>query len=137
MEEYNYEQLLKKAQSELPETITNADRFKIESVRGHLEGNKTIIANIKKIAKDVNREPEHLLKFLLKELATPGKWDGDRILFGTKVPASKINKKVRQYAGEYVLCSECGKPDTNLIKKENATIIHCNACGKEHTVKSL
>lgn len=134
---YDYEQLLKKAQKELPEAATNTDRFKFENVRGHLEGNKTIISNMKKIAKDLNRETEHVIKFLLKELATPGKWGGDRVIFGTKVPASKINKKIRQYASEYVLCQDCGKPDTQLTKKDGATYIHCNACGREHTVKTL
>ncbi len=135
MDEDSYRQLLKKAMQELPETITSTDRFKIEGVRGHLEGNKTIISNLRKIAKDVNRDADHLLKFLLKELATPGKWDGDRTILGAKIPASKINRKVRQYAGEYVLCSSCGKPDTRLAKKDGATYLHCTACGEEHVVK--
>ncbi len=135
--DYDYEQLLKKAESELPETITSTDRFKIEGVRGHIEGNKTIISNFRKIIKDMNREPEQALKFLLKELATPGKMVGDRVVFGTKVPASKINKKIRQYAGEYVLCPQCGKPDTQLTKKEATTYIRCGACGTEHPVKGV
>lgn len=135
--EYDYEQMLKKAESELPETITSTDRFKIENVRGHLEGNKTIISNFRKIVKDLDREPEHVLKFLLRELATPGKLDGDRLILGTKVPASKINKKIRQFAGEYVLCPKCGKPDTKLTKKTETTYIRCNACGTEHPVKGI
>ena len=132
---YDYEQLLKKAQKELPEAISNTERFKIENVRGHLEGNKTIIVNFRKIIKDMRREPEHALKFILKELATPGKVDGDRIILGAKVPASKINKKIREYAGQFVLCPDCGKPDTQLMKKENLTIIRCSACGREHPIK--
>jgi translation initiation factor 2 subunit 2 len=135
--EYDYEQLLKKAESELPETITSTDRFKIEGVRGHLEGNKTIISNFKKIVKDMHREPDHALKFLLRELATPGKLDGDRLILGTKVPASKINKKIRQFAGEYVLCPQCGKPDTQLSKKDEMTYIRCSACGTERPVKGI
>ena len=137
MSEYDYEKLLEKASKELPETITSTDRFKIENIRGHLEGNKTILTNFKKIIKDMNREPEHGLKFILKELATPGKVDGDRIILGTKVPASKINKKIRQYAGEYVLCPDCGKPDSQLTKKDSATYLHCNACGREHPIKAI
>lgn len=137
MPTYDYEQLLKKAEQELPETIVGGERFKVENIRGHIEGNKTILVNFKKIVKDMNRDPEHALKFLLKELATPGKFDGDRLILGSKVPASKINKKIRQYTGEYVLCPECGKPDTQLTKKEAATYIRCSACGAEHPVKSI
>ena len=134
---YDYEALLKKAQKELPETITSTDRFKIENVRGHLEGNKTILVNFKKIIKDMRREPDHALKYILKELATPGKVDGDRVILGAKVPASKINKKIREYAGQFVLCPDCGKPDTQLTKKDNVTYIRCSACGREHPLKGV
>jgi translation initiation factor 2 subunit 2 len=137
MTEYDYEKLLKKAEAELPETIAHTDRFQIENVKGHLEGNKTVLSNFKKIAKDLGRELDHMLKFILKELATPGKVVGDRVILGAKVPASKINKKIRQYAGQYVLCPECGKPDTSILKKETGAVIRCSACGEEHPVKSL
>ncbi|MBW2963515.1 translation initiation factor IF-2 subunit beta, partial [Candidatus Woesearchaeota archaeon] len=102
----DYQKLLKKAQEELPETSVSSERFQIEKIKGHLEGNKTILVNLKQIAKTFSREPEHLLKYLLRELATPGKFVGDRVIFGTKVPASFINKKIKQYASEFVLCHE-------------------------------
>lgn len=132
-----YEDLLKKAQEELPETTVTSERFQIEKVRGHIEGNKTILVNFHKIARSFNREPEHMLKFLLKELATPGKLISDRVIFGTKVPASKINKKIKQYVSEFVLCPECGKPDTKIILKKEIPYIKCQACGDEHIIKSL
>src|SRR3989344_7677486 len=134
---YDYSELLKKAQKELPEAISNTDRFKIENIRGHVEGNKTIIVNFKKIIKDMRREPDHALKFILKELATPGKVDGDRIILGAKVPASKINKKIREDAGQFVLCPNCGKPDTKLTKQGNLTTMRCSACGTEHPLKGI
>ena len=133
----SYEKLLQKAQEELPETTASSERFKVDNIRGHLEGNKTILVNLRKIARDLLREPEQLLKFLLKELATPGKFSGDRVILGTKVAASKINKKIRQYVGEYVLCPKCGKPDTKLIKKGEYQLIKCAACGHEHPIKSI
>ena len=85
----------------------------------------------------MDRDFEHALKFLLKELATPGKVAGDRIILGAKIAASQINKKIRKYAGDYVLCSACGKPDTTIIKKEATSAVRCNACGSEHPVKSI
>ena len=132
-----YQDLLKKAQQELPETIISSERFQIEKIKGHLEGNKTILVNFKKIAKSFNREPEHMLKYILRELATPGKFVGDRVILGTKVPASLINKKIKQYASEFVLCHECGKPDTKIITKKDVPYLKCQACGTEHIIKRL
>ncbi len=132
-----YQDLLKKAQSELPETISGGERFEIEKVKGHLEGNKTILSNFKKIAKSFNREPEHLLKYILRGLATPGRFVGERLVLGTKVAASSINKKIKQYVSEFVLCHECGKPDTKIITKKDVKHLKCQACGAEHIIKTI
>lgn len=133
----NYEELLKKAEEELPEKIGAGERFTIENVKGHLEGNKTILINLKKIAKDLGRDENHLLKYLLRELATPGKFVGERTIFGTKVSATLINKKIKKYASEYVFCSECGKPETKLIEDKGITYLKCQACGIKKPVKNF
>ncbi|MBI2573316.1 translation initiation factor IF-2 subunit beta [Candidatus Woesearchaeota archaeon] len=133
----SYEELLAKAQEELPELTQGADRFAIENVKGHLEGNKTVLINLKKIAKDLRREPEHLLKYLLRELATPGKYAGERAIFGTKVAAAIINKKIKKYASEFLYCSECHKPDTTLEEEKEVVYLKCSACGVKKPVKKI
>lgn len=133
----SYEQLLQKAETELPENVAGSERFIIEKIKGHLEGNKTVIINLRKIAKDIGRDENHLLKYLLRELATPGKYDRDRAIFGTKVPASAINKKIRKYVSEFVYCSECGKPDTKLVEEKEVTYLRCLACGSKKPVKKI
>ncbi|MBU2104898.1 MAG: translation initiation factor IF-2 subunit beta, partial [Nanoarchaeota archaeon] len=52
-----------------------------------------------------------------------------------KVSSAKINPKIEQYVGEFVLCKECGKPDTELKKEDRLTFIHCLACGAKHSVR--
>ena len=133
----NYEDLLEKAQSELPKTIHGSERFNIDKVKGHLEGNKTVLVNIVKIAKDLGRNPHHLLKYLLRELATPGKFANGRVILGAKVAASIINKKIKKYASEFVFCPECSKPDTSLDEERNVSYIKCLACGAKKPVKSI
>jgi len=133
----SYNQLLAKAEAELPELSGNSERFVIEKIKGHLEGNKTVLVNLKKIAKDFSREPEHLLKYLLRELAAPGKFAGDRVILGTKIAASIINKKIKKYVSEFVYCSECGKPDTKLMEEKGITYLRCLACGNKKPVKSI
>src|SRR3989344_2212059 len=132
-----YDQLLKKAQEELPEKAQGSERFTIEKIKGHLEGNKTVLANLKKIAKDLQRDENHILKYLLRELATPGKYEKDRAILGTKVAASAINKKIKKYASEYVFCSECNKPETKLIEEKGITYLRCQACGAKKPVKNI
>ena len=134
----DYEDLLKKAEEELPENISGGERFTIEKVKGHLEGNKTVLVNLVKIAKDLGRGIDHLLKYLLRELATPGKLIRGRIILGTKVSAVKINKKIKKYASEFVFCSECNKPDTKLVEEKGGIIyLKCLACGSKKPVKKL
>ena len=133
----DYQQLLKKAQEELPEHAPGGERFTIEKIKGHIEGNKTVLANLKPIAKNLGRDESHLLKYLLRELATPGKFEKDRVLLGTKVAASAINKKIKKYASEYVFCSECNKPETKLVEEKGITYLRCQACGAKKPVKSI
>ncbi|MFC1728458.1 translation initiation factor IF-2 subunit beta, partial [Nanoarchaeota archaeon] len=70
----SYEQLLKRGIKELPEVVTETVRFEVPKVRGHVEGNKTVISNFNQIADVLHRPKEHILKFLQKELATPGEF---------------------------------------------------------------
>ena len=133
----DYKTLLKSVRKELPEHIFQKERFEIPKVRGHIQGNRTIISNFIQIANVLRREPEHMLKFVLRELATPGeiKKSGS-IIVGSKVPASRINEKIKQYANYYVFCYECSKPDTKIEKEGNFNYIKCMACGARHPIKS-
>src|SRR3989344_3211499 len=133
----DYETLLNKAEEELPEREEGSDRFVIAKVIGHIEGNKTVIVNLKNIAKDIGRDENHLLKYLLRELATPGKFAGERTIFGTKVSAALINKKIKKYVSEFVFCSECGKPETKLIEEKEINNLRCLACGVKKPVKTI
>jgi translation initiation factor 2 subunit 2 len=135
MEEYK--KLLEKVRKELPEHVFQKERFEIPKVRGHIQGNRTVISNFLQIANVLGREPENMLKFVLRELATPGeiKKSGS-VIMGTKVPASRINEKIKQYANSYVFCYECGKPDTKIEKEGNFSFLKCTACGARHAIKS-
>tara|TARA_Y100000034_G_scaffold117403_1_gene156795 strand:+ start:191 stop:640 length:450 start_codon:yes stop_codon:yes gene_type:complete len=133
----SYEELLKKAQDELPELAKGGDRFSVEKIKGHLEGNKTILVNLKKIAADLGRKDQHLLKYLLRELAAPGKVVRGRVVLGTKVSATKINKKIKKYISEFVFCADCGKPDTELIEEKGISHLKCLACGSKKPVKNI
>ena len=93
------------------------------------------VSDLKKIAKDFSRDEQHLLKYLLRELATPGKLEGTLLIIGRKISSTLINQKIKQYAHTYVLCFTCGKPDTQIIVKEGKTLLKCTACGAQIPIK--
>lgn len=132
-----YAQLLKRARDRLPQSVFEKERFEIPKARGHLEGNKTVITNFTQIASTLRRPVDHLLKYVLKELATPGEvFRSGFLVLGTKLAASRVNDKIRQYALEFVLCPDCGKPDTEIKKEGDFSFLKCSACGAKHPVKS-
>ena len=133
----DYKSMLEDVRKNLPESVFIKERFEIPKVLGHMQGNRTIISNFLQIASPLRRDVDHLLKYVLKELATPGeiKKSGALIL-GTKVPASRINDKIRHYANEFVLCIECGKPDTQIVREGDLNYMKCTACGAKNFVKA-
>lgn len=136
-----YETLLDEAYKKIKKVNldTFGNRFEIPKIEGHFEGRKTILTNFFQIASYLRRNPEHFQKFMLKELAASGQKEGDRLVLNIKVPSAKINQKIEQYAKEFVLCKECKKPDTELIKEPDSrvTFIHCLACGAKHPVSKI
>jgi translation initiation factor 2 subunit 2 len=135
----NYENMLEEAYKEVKQVDSASEgRFKIPTIEGSFEGRKTILTNFFQIVDYIRRDAEHFQKFILKELATSGQRDGDRFILNNKVPSKKINQKIEEYMKEFVLCRECGKPDTELIKEHQSrmTFIHCLACGAKHSVRS-
>ena len=127
--------MLTKLYKEVKPMENAGERFEIPKVTGHVEGTKTIFTNYAQIVSVIRRPSEHFLKFLLKELATPGKIDGDRLILNRKLSSKLINEKIEKYVNEFVLCSDCKKPDTTLVRENRITFIHCLACGAKHSVR--
>ncbi len=130
-----YEQLLEKAYQKVKVIEKGSERFEIPKVEGHIEGNNTIITNFQNIAGYLRRDSAHLAKFLQKELAVSGRVDTGRLFLKSKINSSRVNEKIAQYAKEFVICSICGKPDTEMIHEKSIKIKHCLACGARTPVK--
>lgn len=132
----SYEEMLDDAISQLPEKKeSSTERFEVPKAKGHIQGNKTVITNFNLIVDLFRRDKDHFLKFMLKELATPGYLDGPRFVLGRKVNVALINQKISQYANTFVICSNCGKPDTQIIEKEGKIQLKCAACGAQNSIK--
>lgn len=132
----DYAAMLSRGREQLPEEQTGGERFEIPNVKGHVQGNKTIISNMGEIAKTIERKLELLVKFIEKQLATKAIIEGNFVIFNTKLSASKINDRVQQFCDQFVFCKECGKPDTKLSKDTGVFFLKCNACGAKYSLNS-
>ncbi len=131
----DYEELLDRALVQIPDIVTEKSRFVVPSPKAFSEGRTTIFDNFGDIADVLNRDVDHFLKFLLQELGTAGKIEGTRAIFQGRFPFDAIKSQIDDYVEEYVICSECGMPDTHLIKSERILMLKCDACGGHRPVK--
>ena len=132
----NYEELLDTAYENV-EVSEESERFEIVKVKGHHEGVRTVINNFGKVAACLRRRPEHLLKFLGKELGIQGEIKGERLILSRKLSSKDVNAKIEKYAKTYVICPKCGKPDTELGDESGKMFVRCLACGNKNEVHKI
>jgi translation initiation factor 2 subunit 2 len=132
----NYEELLNEAYENV-EATEESTRFEILKVKGHHEGIRTVISNFSQVATCVRREPAHLLKYLTKELASQAELHGDRLVLSRKLTSKDVNDKIEKYTQKFVVCSKCGKPDTELDNEGQKVFVRCLACGEKHEVPKI
>ncbi|MCX6667208.1 MAG: translation initiation factor IF-2 subunit beta [Euryarchaeota archaeon] len=136
MSDQDYRKLLKNVLEDTSAKGVVEDRFKLPKIEIFYEGNTTVIKNFDKISDAVNRDPQLILKFLLGGVGTAGEMEGGRVVFQGKILAKQIQDKLKDYIDTYVMCSECNRPDTHLVKQGRNLLIRCDACGAFRSVKS-
>lgn len=134
MADDDYLALLDRAKNVLPETIENHERFVLPELDILQEGKITVFRNFIDVTDKVRRDPQHLLQFLLRELGTPGNIEGRRVVFKAKINPQNIKDKIQIYTDSYVICSECGLPDTKMVKDDRTLILECEACGARRSI---
>jgi translation initiation factor 2 subunit 2 len=130
-----YEQMLDAAYKKIKVVAQTGDRFEIPKVKGQVSGKNTFITNINEIASYIRRPADNLAKFLQKELAVAGVLEKDRLMLKTMLNSAKVNEKIELYVKEFVLCTECKKPDTEVITEKGIKFKHCLACGAKSPIK--
>ncbi|MCJ7463968.1 MAG: translation initiation factor IF-2 subunit beta [Thermoplasmata archaeon] len=134
VETFDYELLLERAKKKLPTTLESHDRFQVPEADVMIEGKTTVIRNFGDIVDALRREPAHLLGYLLRELGTAGSMEGRRVVFKGKVAVAQVADRIKNYVDEYVLCSECSRPDTKIVKDGRILILVCETCGAHRPV---
>ena len=135
--EKDYLASLKRARENLPAHVFEKSRFEIPQGDIFQEGNRTWITDWNRILKILNRESDadHLAKHLAGEFATSATEERGRLFLQGKFSRTMINRELAAYVKEFVLCEECGKPDTKLVREGRILIKVCEACGARGAVK--
>jgi translation initiation factor 2 subunit 2 len=133
----DYNELLDRAIDQLPEKVFETKRFTVPRAYSVIQGNRTIIQNFREVADALNRDPQHVLKFLLRELGTAGNLEGARAIMQGKFTHYLINDRIEDYVKRFVMCHECNRPDTKIIREDRIDILKCEACGAKAPLKTL
>ena len=133
----DYKEMLKRAYSQLPTTVFERKRFEIPRTRSYTVGMRTIFHNFKEICDALNRDPHQVLKFLSREMATAGNTEGGRAIFQGKFPYDTLERLIKRYVDEFVVCPICRRPDTKIVKERRFQFLICEACGAKSSIRSV
>lgn len=126
----NYDSALDRAFESLPERPSADDsRLSVPDPEGETDGAFTRLTNLDAIADALSRDAEHLHRSIQRDLGTNGQFEGGRARYNGSFSIADFDAALDDYTAEYVTCSECGLPDTNLVKEDGVDMLRCEACG--------
>ncbi|WP_436344967.1 translation initiation factor IF-2 subunit beta [Natronorubrum sp. FCH18a] len=125
----DYEASLDRAMDDVPDIGGDEQRLQIPDATIQKDGAFTRFTNLGEIADVLSREDEHLHRFIQREMGTSGKFEEGRGRYNGTFSEQDFNAAVEAYVDEYVLCSECGLPDTRLVREDRTPMLRCDACG--------
>ncbi|WP_433624509.1 translation initiation factor IF-2 subunit beta [Halomicrococcus sp. NG-SE-24] len=126
----DYDEQLDRALERTPDIDEGTDRFDVPTPDVRQEGNVTVYENFQDTLDRLDRDDEHVLKFLQNELGTSAHIDeSGRARLTGEFDEGRIADAIDEYTERFVLCSECGLPDTKLEREQGALLLRCEACG--------
>ncbi len=134
---YGYDELLKRARDQVPEGTTKKERLELPRLFVSMVGMRTTISNFKEVADALDRDPQHILKFLTREMATAATYHDGRAIFQGKFPRDTFERLLGRYMDGFVICPVCKRPDTKVVKEKRLSFLVCNACGAKSSIKQL
>lgn len=126
----DYDEMLDRALEETPDIEGDSDRFDVPDPDVRQEGNVSVYENFQATVRRLGREEDHVMKFLQNELGTSGHIDeSGRARLTGDFNERRIQQAIEEYTEEFVLCSECGLPDTHIVREQGVVLLQCEACG--------
>jgi len=135
--DFRYDDLLKRAAEQMPEVSLKKERLELPRLYIQTIGMRTIISNFGEIADTLDRDPQHILKFLTREMATAATFHDNRAIFQGKFQRESFERLLQRYMDAFVICPVCKRPDTKLVKEKRLSFLVCNACGAKSAIKQI
>jgi translation initiation factor 2 subunit 2 len=133
----DYDEMLDRAIEETPDIEGGSDRFDVPDPDVRQEGNVSVYENFQATVRRLSREEDHVMKFLQNEIGTSGHIDeSGRARLTGEFSERRIKNAIEAYTEEFVLCSECGLPDTHIVREQGAVLLQCEACGARSSTSS-
>lgn len=132
----NYELMLDRLYNKLGTTSRKEiSRLELPQPQIIWVGQRTIFRNFMEFPKALRREPEKILLYLNKELASAGYIIGDRVIFLGRKERSSFAALIDRYVKDYVICPVCSSHDTRTEKNKKLGFLLCEACGAKSSIK--
>lgn len=125
----DYEASLDRAYDDLPELGSEEDRLDVPDPALESDGAFVRFTNIDRVADALDRDPDHLHRHVQRELGTSGTYEEERARYSGSFTRADFENALDEYLAEFVTCSECGLPDTRLVKEDRTQMLRCTACG--------
>lgn len=137
-EELKHNNLLKRAMHILRSNGNTQAKMKLPLEVKREVGNKTMI-NLNEVADVINRDPEHINKYLFSELPTSGSVnkEGKLIMKGNFLKA-QIQDVLRLYIEHFIVCGSCDAvQNTSMVRENKLYFLKCKNCGASKCVGNI
>ncbi len=125
----DYSSALDRGMDAVPELETSDERFSYPDPAAQKDGSFTRLTNLDDIADALSRDGEHVHSSVQRELGTSGKYEDGQARYSGSFSVSDFETALDEYIEEFVTCSECGLPDTRLVRENRNLMLRCDACG--------
>ena len=136
IDDATYETFLDRAYDNLPETLKQTSRFERPQIFAMIQGKQTVVQNLGEVAKSINRPPDMLAKYLIKEFGTSGTHDAQHLVMKGQFRQVQVQEKLDAFIDQFVLCPDCGRPDTRILQERRISFLKCEACGSRHPLST-
>lgn len=136
--ELQYEVLLKRAVHVLKNHDEIQAKIKLPLEVKREFGNKTLM-NLQEIANILNRDSDHIKKYLFSELATNGSVNAKgELLMKGNFTKPKIQDVLRLYIENFMVCTSCDSVlNTEIIRENRLYFLNCLNCGSRKYVGNI
>jgi putative translation initiation factor aIF-2 beta subunit len=114
-------------------------KFKLRPPQMHTEGKRrSVFVNFMDTCKTLNRDPSHIVSFILSELGTTGSIDGtNRFVIRGRFQQKEIESILRRYIVAYVSCKNCRSLHTHFVKENRIIFMHCKKCTASRSIEPI